>query len=134
MVGALPIEPAYGSWVRSTSRVMKGNSSGGTSPRASAFVDTATQGSYIYGLHGYVYPMAQSTRAPTPQFASPGANPTLETIEYIRSALRNDSGPMSRNQLLAILADWGHSTSRQSLNAALSFLEADGSVVFGSKG
>jgi hypothetical protein len=41
---------------------------------------------------------------------------------------------MSRNQLLAILADWGHSTSRQSLNAVLSFLEADGSVVFGSKG
>ena len=41
---------------------------------------------------------------------------------------------MSRNELLEQLAEWGHSTSRQSLNAALAFLAADGSIVEGSKG
>ncbi|MCI4323654.1 MAG: hypothetical protein L3K03_06515 [Thermoplasmata archaeon] len=78
--------------------------------------------------------MAGATHAPSPEFASPGANPTLETIEYIRSALQRAEVPLSRNQLLEVLSQWGHSTTRQSLNAALKFLEADGNIVFGSKG
>jgi hypothetical protein len=78
--------------------------------------------------------MAESTHAPSPEFASPGANPTLETIEYIRAALQQAEGPLSRNRLLELLAAWGHSTTRQSLNAALKFLEADGNIATGSKG
>jgi hypothetical protein len=79
-------------------------------------------------------PMAISARAPRPVFSRPRANPTLETIEYIRSALQGSDGPVSRNRLLDQLAEWGHSTSRQSLNAAVAFLAADGNVVEGSKG
>ena len=78
--------------------------------------------------------MAQSARLPTLEFSKPGANPTLSTIELIRAALRAKAAPMSRNQLLEQLADWGHSTSRQSLNAALNFFAADGSIAEGSKG
>ena len=73
-------------------------------------------------------------KAPPSHFAKPGANPTLETIEYIRAALRGADGPISRNQLLAVLSRWGHSTTRQSLNAALAFLGEDGMVAEGSKG
>jgi len=73
-------------------------------------------------------------KAPPSQFAKPGANPTLETIEYIRAALRGADGPISRNQLLAVLSRWGHSTTRQSLNAALAFLGEDGMVAEGGKG
>ena len=73
-------------------------------------------------------------KAPEPRFARPGANPTLETIEYVRAALRAAPGPISRNRLLAALSGWGHSTTRQSLNAALSFLGAEGMVAEGSKG
>jgi hypothetical protein len=75
-----------------------------------------------------------ATRAPPIQLARPGANPTLATIEYIRFALREAPGPLSRNQLMAILTRWGHPTTRRSLNAALNFLQEDGSVAFGSKG
>ncbi len=67
-------------------------------------------------------------------FAKPGANPTLESIEYVRKALESADGPMSRNRLLAILAEWGHSTTRQSLNAALSFLDDMGKIAEGDKG
>ncbi len=41
---------------------------------------------------------------------------------------------MSRNEILEQLAGWGHSTSRQSLNAALEFFASDGSLAEGSKG
>lgn len=78
--------------------------------------------------------MAQSAHAPHTEFARRGANPTLETIEYIQSALREAEAPISRNHLLGILCRWGHSTSRQSLNAAIAFLGANGSVAEGSKG
>src|SRR5688572_20585428 len=71
---------------------------------------------------------------PKPLFAKPGANPTLETIEYIRAALRLAGGPVSRNELLRRLTAWGHGTSRPSLNAALAFLGEAGAVVEGSKG
>lgn len=71
---------------------------------------------------------------PKPLFAKPGANPTLETIEYIRAALRTSRGPISRNELLRHLTSWGHGTSRASLNAALGFLGEEGAVVEGSKG
>ena len=81
-----------------------------------------------------MYPMAVASSVPRLEFARPGANPTLETIEYIRTALRRSDGPVSRNALLETLAQWGHSTTRQSLNAALAFLGADGSVAEGSKG
>ena len=84
-------------------------------------------------MHTYT-PMSPVARSPKPKFARPGANPTLATIELIRSALQKAGGPVSRNQLLERLASWGHSTSRQSLNAAIGFLAQDGSVAEGSKG
>ena len=93
-----------------------------------------TWGTWLNILHVYIYLMAQSAHAPRIEFSRPGANPTLETIEYIRTALRDADNPLSRNQLLAILSRWGHSTTRQSLNAAIAFLGADGSVAEGSKG
>jgi len=73
-------------------------------------------------------------KIPKPVFARPGANPTLETIEYIRKALKTADEPMSRNELLRSLRKWGHSTSRQSLNAALDFFGDMGMVAQGSKG
>jgi hypothetical protein len=78
--------------------------------------------------------MATIARSPAPRFAKPGANPTLETIEYVRAALRSAAGPVSRNRLLAVLSKWGHSTTRQSLNAVIAFLADDGMVAEGSKG
>src|SRR5207253_8346296 len=77
--------------------------------------------------------MAQVAKAPRPRFAKPGANPTLETIEYVLAALRKAGGPVSRNRLLAALGDWGHSTTRQSLNAAVNFLGDQGMMAEGSK-
>jgi hypothetical protein len=71
---------------------------------------------------------------PKPMFARRGANPTLETIEYIRAILRTSRSPISRNDLLRHLTSWGHGTSRPSLNAALGFLAEEGAVVEGSKG
>lgn len=83
----------------------------------------------------YTYTLVPATaKAPKAKFARPGANPTLATLELIRNALRTASGPVSRNQLLERLASWGHSTTRQSLNAAIGFLAQDGSIAEGSKG
>ena len=78
--------------------------------------------------------MAATARAPPLEFARPGANPTLESIEYVRSILKNAEEPLSRNEILRILAGWAHAMSRQSLNAVIGFLAADGSVAEGSKG
>lgn len=78
--------------------------------------------------------MSSATQAPHLEFARPGANPTLESIEYVRAILRSAEEPLSRNEILRVLSDWSHSMSRQSLNAALGFLAADGSVAEGSKG
>ena len=78
--------------------------------------------------------MATKVRAPPTEYASPGANPTLETIEYVRTILRQAEVPVSRNAILRELAAWNHSTTRKSLNAALRFLGADGNVAEGSKG
>jgi len=78
--------------------------------------------------------MTQSLTAPELRFARRGANPTLETIEYIEAALRSADCPMSRNELLSVLTSWGHSTTRQSLNAALAFLGEQGVIAEGSKG
>lgn len=72
--------------------------------------------------------------APKPEFARPGANPTLQTIEFIRAILQSAHGPVSRNQILGRLRAWGHGTSRPSLNAALAFLSHEGALVEGSKG
>lgn len=72
--------------------------------------------------------------APRLEFARPGANPTLATIELVRAALQRADGPVSRNELLEILAGWRHATTRQSLNVALRFLGSQGSVAEGSKG
>jgi hypothetical protein len=55
-------------------------------------------------------------------------------IEYVRSILRRAEEPISRNDILRTLASWSHSTSRQSLNASINFLAADGAVAEGSKG
>jgi hypothetical protein len=87
--------------------------------------------------YGYMYtytPMSSRAQAPPLEFARPGANPTLESIEYIRAILRSAEEPLSRNEILRALSDWSHSMTRQSLNAALSFLAADGSIAEGSKG
>jgi len=78
--------------------------------------------------------MVVPVKAPRPKHAKPGANPTLETLEYIRSALSTAEEPLSRNRLLSILASWGHSTTRPSLNAGIAFLAQDGSIAEGSKG
>jgi len=78
--------------------------------------------------------MAKVLKAPRPRYAKPGANPTLETIEYVLTALQKAAGPVSRNRLLATLGEWGHSTTRQSLNAALNFLGDQGTIAEGSKG
>jgi len=78
--------------------------------------------------------MASLLGPPRPEFARPGANPTLESIEYVRSILRRADEPLSRNEILRILSGWSHSMGRQSLNAVINFLAADGSVAEGSKG
>lgn len=78
--------------------------------------------------------MAHAAKAPRLRYARRGANPTLETIEYVLNALQKSEGPVSRNQVLAILARWGHSTTRPSLNATLAFLGDEGMVAEGSKG
>jgi hypothetical protein len=78
--------------------------------------------------------MSGLLRCPRPEFARPGANPTLESIEYVRAILRGAEEPVSRNDILRTLSDWSHSMTRQSLNAALNFLASDGSVAEGSKG
>ena len=78
--------------------------------------------------------MAHVAKVPRPKYAKSGANPTLETIEYVLAALEKAEGPISRNTLLATLAQWGHSTTRQSLNAAIAFLGGQGMVAEGSKG
>jgi len=78
--------------------------------------------------------MAQAAKVPRLRYARPGANPTLETIEYVLGVLQQSEGPISRNRVLATLARWGHSTTRPSLNAALAFLGDEGMVAEGSKG
>ena len=78
--------------------------------------------------------MAQTLEAPELRFARRGANPTLETIEYVEAALRSAGRPVSRNELLSVLSSWGHSTTRQSLNTVLAFLGEQGVVAEGSKG
>lgn len=78
--------------------------------------------------------MTGALRPPLPEFARPGANPTLESIEYVRSILRDADAPVSRNEIQRILSGWSHSMGRQSLNAVIKFLAADGSVAEGSKG
>jgi len=78
--------------------------------------------------------MTQLAKTPTPKYARRGANPTLETIEYVLAALQEAEGPISRNRLLAALATWGHSTTRQNLNVTLNFLGGQGMVAEGSKG
>src|SRR5437899_10323225 len=85
-------------------------------------------------MHTYSIRMAQIAKGPRPRYARKGANPTLETIEYVLSALQKSDGPISRNRILATLARWGHSTTRPSLNAALAFLGDEGMVAEGSKG
>jgi len=82
----------------------------------------------------YSIRMAQVTQPPRLRYARKGANPTLETIEYVLGALQKSEEPISRNQVLATLARWGHSTTRPSLNAALAFLGDEGMVAEGSKG
>lgn len=79
-------------------------------------------------------PPTAALRLPVPSHARRGANPTLETLEYIRIVLKRASSPVSRNEILRILSRAGHGTTRQALNAAIGFLAEDGSVVEGSKG
>ena len=82
----------------------------------------------------YTTRMAHMGKGPRPKYARRGANPTLETIEYVLTALQKAEGPVSRNRLLATLAHWGHSTTRRSLNAAVAFLGSQGMMAEGTKG
>lgn len=81
-----------------------------------------------------MYCMSATLRPPSLEYARPGANPTLQSIEYVRAILRSAEKPISRNEILRTLSAWSHSMSRQSLNALLSFLAADGTIAEGSKG
>lgn len=78
--------------------------------------------------------MDELLKEPHPKYSKRGANPTLETMEYVLAVLQKSVGPISRNRLLSILAGWGHSTTRQSLNAVLAFFADQGMVAGGSKG
>ncbi len=78
--------------------------------------------------------MTQIAHVPRLRYAKPGANPTLETIEYVIDILKSADTPISRNLILKILHNWGHSTTRQSLNAAISFLGDGGMIAEGNKG
>src|SRR5437667_3541287 len=92
-------------------------------------------GTRIHILYGYMrIRMAPAKQPPRLRYARKGANPTLETIEYVLGALQKSEGPISRNQVLATLPRWGPSTTRPSLNAALAFLGDEGMVAEGSKG
>lgn len=82
----------------------------------------------------YILNVSEPTKGPEPKHARRGANPTLATLEYVLAALQKSEEPISRNRLLAVLADWGHATTRQSLNAALAFFGDQGMVAEGSKG
>lgn len=79
-------------------------------------------------------PMSISARPPELEFARPGANPTLESIEYVRAIFKEAEIPISRNHVLRVLAGWGHSMTRQSLNSIVEFLGAEGAIVEGEKG
>lgn len=81
-----------------------------------------------------VRPWKPQLRAPAPRFARPRANPTLMTIELIAQALQRAAVPVSRNDLLAQLREWGHGTNRRTLNAALSYLFESRAFGEGSKG
>ena len=78
--------------------------------------------------------MTTLLHAPRLEFGRPRANPTLESIEYVRAILKRSQTPVSRNDLLRTLSHWSHSMSRQRLNAVLKFLAADGTVAEASKG
>ncbi len=78
--------------------------------------------------------MSELLLEPEPRYARRGANPTLEKMEYVIGVLQKSEEPVSRNRMLSVLASWGHSTSRQSLNAALAFFGDQGMVAEGSKG
>lgn len=74
------------------------------------------------------------TGGPHPRFARTRANPTLESLEYIQAALTATAQPVSRNQLLALLASWGHAMNRRSVNSALEFFASLGAVQEDSRG
>jgi hypothetical protein len=78
--------------------------------------------------------VAGPVRPPVPEFASPGTNPTLESIDYVRSVFRSADGPLSRNEILRVLATWSRWMNRESLNAVIDYLAARGSITEGSRG
>jgi hypothetical protein len=47
---------------------------------------------------------------------------TVGLVDRVEAILREDGGPLSRNVLLRRLAEQGHSTKRDRLNAAISHL------------
>jgi hypothetical protein len=74
------------------------------------------------------------TPIPRLRYARRGANPSLEMIEYVRSALVAAGEPVSRNHVLRVLSEWNHTTTRRSLNAILGFFAAHGLVEEGKRG
>lgn len=90
---------------------------------------------YIYYMYTYSKHMGQLfMRAPKLEYARRGANPTLETMEYVIKILQKSEEPISRYRILSILKSWGHSTTGQTLNVALAFLGDKAMVAEGSKG
>ena len=67
-------------------------------------------------------------------FVHPSANPTLESIDCVRTILRASTDPIDRLEILSILAMRSHSMTQQGLNAALRFLAREGSVLENSTG
>lgn len=67
-------------------------------------------------------------------FLRPSANPTLESIDSVRTILRASPDPIDRFEILRILAMRSHSMTQAALNAALRFLASEGSVLEKSTG
>lgn len=59
---------------------------------------------------------------------------TLSTVENVRQVLESSPVPISRNKMLELLAQEGHTTTRPRLNRALDFFLELGLAVEGSKG
>ena len=54
--------------------------------------------------------------------ASPRSTITVDLVDRVEAILRDEGGPLSRNVLLRRLANGGHSTKRDRLNAAIAHL------------
>lgn len=54
--------------------------------------------------------------------SQPRSTITLDLVDRVEQILRDEGAPMSRSEILRRLADAGHSTKRDRLNAAIAHL------------